>query len=86
MEFFKHSNCNTVIVKPSDMTDEQCGALPAMIWRDQEGPWACSFWRPNAEELAALVAGGSIGVNLRVGPGQHPVMYVSTYAKEPVDG
>ena len=82
MEFFKHPNCNTLLGTSSDMTDAECGALPAFVWRDEQGPWAASYWRPNPEEIAALAAGGSIAVNLRVGPSGHPVMYVSTYAEE----
>ena len=86
MQCFHHPVCNTLIGKPSDMSDAECGALPAYVWRDAAGPWAASFWRPSAEELDTLVAGGSIAVNLRVGPGQHPVMYVATYPKESEDG
>lgn len=86
MQFIKHPNCNTLIGKPSDMTDDQCGALPARVWSDDHGPWATSFWRPDPSEIAALVAGGSIAVNLRVGTGQHPVMSVEAYFAEPHDG
>lgn len=86
MEFFTHPNCNTLIGKPSDMTDAECGALPAHVWLDSSRPWASAYWRPNTEEIAALVAGGSICVNLRVGPGQLPVMFVSTYTKGSIDG
>lgn len=86
MEIFNHPNCITIIGRPADMTDAECAALPARTWRDDQGPWTSTYWRPDADELAALVAGGAVAVNLRVGYGQHPVMFVSTYMKEWSDG
>ena len=82
MEITTHSICNTIIGKPSDMSDDECSGLPARIWRDENGPWATSFWRPDADELAALVAGGSVALTLRVNPGQHPVTAMQVYMKE----
>lgn len=86
MDFIQHSHCNHLIGKPSDMTDEQCGALPVKLWQEPDGMWATSFWKPNADELAALVAGGCIGLNLRVGARQHPVTSMLVYTKESIDG
>jgi hypothetical protein len=86
MESVSHSLVNSVIGKPSDMTDIDCGALPVMLWRDPHGPWATSFWKPTATELAALSAGGCIGLNLRVGPGQHPVTSMVVYMPEADNG
>ncbi len=77
---------NHVIGKPSDMTDDECVGLPTRVWRDEHGPWATSFWKPNEAELAALVAGGCINLNLRVGPGQHPVTSMGVLTKESLDG
>ncbi len=75
MEYVKHEKCNTVIGAPQDMRKD-CGALPVRIWSNEFGPWATSYWRPTPEQLVLLNAGGAVAVNLRVGHGQHPVMFV----------
>lgn len=87
MDFVNHPTCNARLGPPPGVSAEQCGTLPVKRWRmPGYGPVDTSFWRPNAAELAALNAGGSIAVNLHVGPGQHPMMSVQAYAKEPLDG
>lgn len=87
MEFINHSSCNAQLGPPRGVSDEDCGTLPVKRWRDPKfGSIDTSFWKPSEAELAALVAGGSIAINLCVGPGQHPMMSVQAYLKEDVDG
>lgn len=78
MQFIHRPEANSHIGPPSDMQDGSCGTLHVKLWRDADGPWATSFWKPNAAELAQLNAGGCIALNLRVGPGQHPVTSMGT--------
>lgn len=63
----------------------ECGALPVLI--EEGGTFGrtyCSYWKPSAEELAALVAGGH--VRLRVRGNGHPPVSVDVpppgYVKE----
>lgn len=87
MEFIKHPSCNTQLGPPPGVSSEKCGTLPIKRWSQPGyGPVDTSFWKPDAEELAALVAGGCIAVNLHVGPGQHPMMSTNVYTKESIDG
>lgn len=86
MDIINHPHCNTTIGKPSDMTDAQCSALPCRHWDNRNGHWVTSYWKPDAAELAALVAGGCVGLNLRTGLRQHPVTSMVVYTKESIDG
>lgn len=85
MEVRKHISCTQVIGAPSDMQDGSCSGLPVMYQQDQYGIWACSFWKPDTEELAALNAGGSVVLQIRAAGRQHPVvgMGVTPDATEP---
>ena len=83
MEFIKHPSCNKDFGPPRGLTDAECGTLPVKVWRDPPyGAVHTSFWRPSAEELAALNAGGSVAVNLYV-PIQ-PMMSMQVYQAEGV--
>lgn len=59
MERMQHPSNNAVLGAPKgwDQGELPCGALP--ITRITEGgiTQVVSFWKPNADELAALVAG-----------------------------
>lgn len=70
MNPIKHPLCNDVLRRPPDMTEEECGDLH--ICREDAAVW--SFWNPNAEELAALVMGGSVA--LRVMGQTHPPLSI----------
>lgn len=52
----KHKLCNDVLRAPAG--DSNCQDLPIM--REQDTVW--SFWKPTAEELAAIVKGGEIAL------------------------
>lgn len=82
MEFINHPSCNLRLGPPRGVSDVDCGTLPVKTWQDPSlGQVMTSFWKPSAEELKALNAGGSIAINLytRV----HPMMSALVYLKEP---
>jgi len=54
----QHPACNDVLRRPPGTTEEECGDLHIM--RNDTQVW--SFWRPSAEELLALNAGGAVGL------------------------
>lgn len=84
MEFFKHPRCNHVFTAPPG-TEKDCDDLPVQAWRDPTfGPCSTSFWRPNAEELNALIHGGSIALNIFATG--HPVVSMLVYTKESENG
>lgn len=76
MEIVRHPQTNHSFGAPADMQDGSCAALPVVIASDGYGTWAYSFWKPDAEELAALQAGGAIQLGVRLGGdgGSHPVV------------
>lgn len=83
MDFIKHSSCNAQLGPPPGVSDADCGTLPTKRWRMPGwGPVETSFWKPSEADLAALNAGGSVAVNLHVGPGQHPMMSTQVYAAD----
>lgn len=79
MDILHLSNCNLVIGKPSDMTDQQCVGLPVEVYTDDDNcMWCRSFWKPSEEEVAMLVKGGAVALHVRAGGRQHPVVSVGT--------
>jgi hypothetical protein len=70
----KHTLCNDVLKAP--IGDENCDDLHIM--RDDQSVW--SFWKPNAEELAAIVQGGSVA--LRVCGRTHPPLSIHATTPE----
>lgn len=85
MEIQKHPACTTIIGAPSDIQDGSCAGLPVFYVKDNHGIWANSFWKPTADELAALNAGGSVVLIVRAAGQQHPVvaLAVTSDATEP---
>jgi hypothetical protein len=79
MEIVKHPLCTAIIGAPSDMQDGSCCGLPVAYHSDEYGMWALSFWKPDAEELAALAKGGGIVLHVRAHARQHPVIGMTTY-------
>ena len=58
MRPIKFEGVNTDLVKPKDMTDEQCMSLPAEKNIDNEGNhYFLTAWLPNKEDLEALQRG-----------------------------
>lgn len=61
MQYEQHASNNTVLGAPQDWehTTVPCGALPVTrtYVQDIHHPVMVSFWRPDAQELAALNAG-----------------------------
>jgi len=82
MDIHKHPNTNHVFGAPGDMTYKECAPLPVIVFKDEQGLWAQSFWKPTAEELAMLNDGKAVGLQLRIGsrdrnePAGHPVVLV----------
>lgn len=58
----QHPSNNAVLGAPIgwDQKDLPCGALPITRTMCEGKPAVASFWKPTAEELAALNAGGSV--------------------------
>lgn len=90
MEIRKHPNCNFDFGAPADMQDGSCATLPVILYTDAAGTWAQSFFQPNAEQLAALNAGGALTLFVRTSgepglPPGHPVvgLGVTSDATEP---
>lgn len=84
MEYINHPYATSTIGPPADMPDT-CGTLHVHTWRDPDGPWVTSYWKPSPEELAALNDGGCIALNLRTIPRQHPVTSMLVYTKASFD-
>lgn len=60
---FEGSNFN--LVKPENMTDEQCGGLPAMRGVDENGfEYILVAFKPNFEDLKALQEGRELFVKV----------------------
>lgn len=58
MRAISFPEANTELVKPKDMTDEQCMSLPAFQGKTPEGfPVFVTQWIPNKEDLEALNKG-----------------------------
>lgn len=74
MRYIQHPSNNHVLGAPQgwDQKELPCGALPVTITTEEGRPVMVSFWKPDAEELAVLNAGGS--VSLWVHGVGHPVV------------
>lgn len=79
MDIIKHPACDSEIGPPADMQDGSCSTLPILRHRDEHGQWAISFWKPSADDLAVMNAGGGIALHVRAGGRQHPVVGMSTF-------
>lgn len=73
MMWFKHPACNHTLGAPPTR-ELEVGALPVQVRYDEMMVCTAidSFWKPDAEELATLVNGGTI--LLTVYGNQHPVI------------
>lgn len=80
MEFVHHPTNNHVFGPPIDYdhTIVPCGALPVTICMVDGRQEIQSYWRPNAEELAAINRGNPI-VLVVLGQ-QHPVVSLAVEA------
>lgn len=93
MKIRRHKRCTQDLGAPRDISDGSCAALPVAVHQDQYGTWASSFWKPDADELEALLAGGSVVLQVRatsdreggVVGASHPVVSVgvTTQPTEP---
>ena len=75
MIFIQHPSNNLELKAPDDWDQGvvTCETLQATLTKDPSGlPVMCSFWRPDAEELAAMQAG--YPVVLMVYSNSHPVV------------
>ena len=58
MKKIQHPTNNDVLAAPEGIPIEQCSALPITRMTDESGfCWCVSFWMPDHEELASLLAG-----------------------------
>ena len=80
MRFTQHPSNNFVLGAPAgwDQKALPCGALPITRTEVEGHAVMVSFWRPEPEELAALVNGGAIA--LFIHGTSHPVVSVGVTA------
>ncbi|MGK5031459.1 hypothetical protein [Janthinobacterium sp. DSP2-3-3] len=64
MQKIQHPSNNSVLGAPAgwDQGELPCSTLPITRTHVGDLPAVVSYWRPNAEELAVLSAGGSIAL------------------------
>jgi hypothetical protein len=76
MDFVSHPSNNLLLGAPSDWDQSKtsCGALPATRMEVDGNPVIVSFWKPTADELQQLQAGGTVA--LWVYGTSHPVVAV----------
>ena len=74
MNTIQHPLCNDVLKAPAG--DDNCDDLH--VCRENGEVW--SFWKPNQEELAAIITGGAIA--LRVASPTHPPLSVHVMTPE----
>lgn len=79
MKILNHPACTHQLGAPSDMQDGSCDALPVMYQTTEHGTFAVSFWQPDADDLAELLAGGGINLWVRAPGRQHPVVALGTF-------
>ncbi len=72
MNAIQHPACNSKLLPPLGMTEDQCHTLHIYREQDEHGTYVSSFWIPEPTELDALNAGGSIW--FRVMGDTHPPM------------
>jgi hypothetical protein len=80
MRFTQHTSNNGVLGAPPgwDQKELPCGALPITRTEIDGHAVMVSFWKPDAEELAALNRGDSI--SLWIYGAQHPVVAMGVTA------
>lgn len=79
MEPVQHPLCTATIGAPSDMQDGSCNSLPVAYTKDEYGTWAISFWKPEADELAALLHGAHVALHVRTPLDKHPVIGLGAF-------
>lgn len=77
MNCYRHHTNNDVLGAPKgwDQAQLPCGALPITRTECEGIPAVVSYWKPSENELAILVAGGSIALWV-IGSTMPPVMLV----------
>lgn len=89
MYIVNHPLCNETLGAPADLKEGDgiepgtCSILPIFQYRDEDGPWAVSFWKPSQEELDRLNQGGYITLQVRAQGRQHPVVSMGTTVFDP---
>jgi hypothetical protein len=69
---------NIDLIKPEQMTDEECSAARAFVGIDDAGyPFILTAWKPNKEDLDALNAGRPL--MLKIIGQQTPPVAMYTY-------
>jgi hypothetical protein len=74
MHIVHHPRCKDAI------QDESRAKLPVLRRTDAHGQWIVSFWKPSAEELESLIAGGGVELHMKAPSAhQHPVVSMATW-------
>lgn len=60
---------NKTLLKPEDMTDEECGPLP--VWTDNKYCYSC--WRPSLRERLSMLFFGRVWVSVHSEATQPPM-------------
>jgi len=79
MKIINHPACTTSLGAPSDMQDGSCSALPVRYETTEHGTFAVSYWLPERDDLATILAGGGVELWVRAPGRQHPVVAVGTF-------
>lgn len=77
MEIINHPSCTKILSAPEDMPEPDCSPLPVAEHTDEFGTWSISFWKPSAEEIEVLRAGGTIALWVKAQDDDHPVVGVA---------
>jgi hypothetical protein len=74
MEKVQHSSNNMVLGAPPGWQQDvlPCDALPVTLTEMNGLPTVVSFWKPTADELLLLCAGGSVALSI-IGESMPPV-------------
>lgn len=59
---------NLTLVKPDNLTDEECGELRALVCEIEGTPCFQVAYKPNKEDLEAITEGRPIYLHMHVGP------------------
>jgi hypothetical protein len=57
---------NTPMVKPQNMTEEECGDLQVRHLSTLKGPTFTSCWKPNYEDIKNLEAGKAVIIQMQM--------------------
>ena len=81
MEQIEFKEQNSVLLKPDDMTDEQCGSLPC----HRDGNQIISKWKLSEEDKKQILENGVIWVSVLGRETQPPIaLWTGEFENKPV--